>query len=651
MTAYKDIPSRPVNRKNDCSLVAVISVLLIISIYIVYGQTRRFEFVSLDTPYYVYANPKVQSGLNWDSIKWSFTSTEFSNWHPVTWLSHILDIELFGLEPGAHHRTSVLIHITNTVLLFIFLYLATGYVWRCALVAAFFALHPLHVESVAWVAERKDVLCGFFFCASLLAYRQYILEHRVTWYLVTVLFFILGFMSKPMIVTLPFLLLVLDYWPFNRVRFGPARANGISTDRTRPRYRIFLEKVPLICLSAGMCILILKIQKSSGAVTGLDALSFGARGSNALLSYVAYLKSMFWPLNLCVYYPLKEGAAKITVATALVLIIVISALSVKYRNRYSWLMSGWLWYAGMLVPVIGIVQVGAQARADRYTYLPLIGIFIIVAWLMAKVAEKSTVRKRFVAVFSIAALLVLATLAHRQIGYWENSTKLYQRALRVTAENGFAHYNFAVELSKQNRIEASVSHLEAALKIDPTDAMAHNMLGLNRVKAGEPDRAISHFVNAIQLDESYTDACINLAGVYKKLGALDNAIKVYELSLSKNPDCPELYNNLATALISKGEMQKAIEHFKYALEIDPDNSPAQRNLKLAQRIETGVKEICLVDLEAGGTDKRPANAVEDRIERMRDLFARFKIPISQENLEKLARKWNSIPNDRGKNVP
>ena len=365
--------------------VPCICLTLALATLISYSQVLNHDFIDFDDDMYVTRNENVQKGLTWQNIKWAFTTNQAYNWHPLTWLSHMLDCQLFGLKPAGHHFTSVLFHIANTLLLFLVFKSMTGNLWRSAFVAALFALHPLHVESVAWIAERKDVLSTLFWLLTMAAYVRYVRKPGPKWYLLTILAFAMGLMAKPMLVTLPFILLLLDYWPLARFQFG----QNIKDTEWKILYRLFVEKIPLFIITIITSVITFIVPKGSGAVPGLKELSLMPRLTNALISYVKYIEKMFWPSRLAVFYPRAVDAIPTwQILAALLLLLIISGLAVWLARSRKYLLVGWLWYLGILVPVIGLVQVGDQAMADRYTYVSLIGLFIIVVWGLNDLLEK-----------------------------------------------------------------------------------------------------------------------------------------------------------------------------------------------------------------------------------------------------------------------
>jgi len=612
-----------------------ICLFIAITTYIVYYKVVDYPFISLDTPAYVYENSRVTSGMSWENVRWAFTSAEVSNWHPVTWLSHLLDVEAFGLHAGAHHHTNLIFHIVNSILLYLFLVAATGHIWRCCLVSLLFALHPLHVESVAWVAERKDLLCGLFFFLTLLAYRAYVGGGGLKWYLATIGSFVFGLLSKPMIVTLPFLLLVLDYWPFRRYR-GTARAIAGKTKRLNPPASfVVLEKLPLVLLSMGMSMLVVKIQQSSGALADVSVLSVSDRLANAAMAYMLYLRDTFWPLSLGVYYPLDNHLPGAAVTIATLGFVLITTLVICYRQRFAWALSGWLWFTGMLVPVIGIVHVGAQARADRYTYLPSIGIFIILAWLLAGLAARTRAGKNFSVALVLAVLLAMVPITVRQIGYWQGSETLYRRTLEVTGNNSVISYNLGLTLYSAKKFRAAITQFSTRLADMPTDARAHYMNGLSYVKIGATDRALFHFRQAVMLPDTPIDAYLKLAALYKQKGDLNAAIDVYQRAIDKNPADPRLHNNLGTGLVYRCELHRAKNHFEIALRQEPNSNRALNNLRLVEQIDSEIQKEMRVYANALSGPTVPQDAKQVLFRKIKQVFTKYRVPVSDQHIDKM----------------
>ena len=441
-----------------------------------YAPVRHHEFVNFDDSQYVSQNPEVTGGLNGRAVSWALTTGHAGNWHPLTWLSHLLDVELFGLDPGRHHLTSVALHLANTLLLFGLLFRMTGALFRSAFVAALFALHPLHVESVAWIAERKDVLSALFFLLTLSAHLAYVRRPGWSRYVLVVVLFALGLMAKPMLVTLPFVLLLLDFWPLGR-------AAAPSAWR-----RLIVEKLPLLALAIASSLVTLLVQQRAGAIKGLDLLPLSRRLATAVLACVWYAAKVVWPTHLAALYPYPAPVPSWQALGALAVLAAVSLIVLRAAPRQPYLPVGWFWFIGTLVPVLGLVQVGSQPWADRYTYIPVIGLFIVVAW--GAVDLLAGWRHRHVLLAGAAALVLVACAiaARRQVGYWRSSVVLWEHALEVTTANHRAESNLAHALAGQRRLEEAVAHYSAALRIKPDFAEAHNNLGLALAEQGQGTR-------------------------------------------------------------------------------------------------------------------------------------------------------------------
>ena len=538
----------------------------------VYWQVHRHEFVTYDDPKYVTENKQVQAGISWEGVKWAFTAKDASNWHPVTWLSHMLDCELFGLNAGRHHIVNLLFHIANTLLLFFVFYRMTGGYWQCVFVAGLFALHPLHVESAAWAAERKDVLSTFFWLLTILAYVRYAERTSIPRYVLVVVFFVLGLMAKPMLVTLPLVLLLLDYWPLERI-------GGDKKFRKAAFVGLVIEKIPLLVLAGASSVVTLFAQQKM--VVSLRGLGIYTRAANAFVSYLVYIWKMIWPMQLGVFYPHSKTVAVWQGAGAGLVLAAVTAAAIWYGRRYRYLLAGWLWYIVTLIPVIGIVQVGIQRYADRYTYVPLTGLFIIIAWGMPELLGQWRY-KRIVLSFSGAIVLsVLAVCTWFQVGYWRNSVSLYEHAIAVTEGNYLAHNNLGVVLKGQGRIDEAIEHWQEALRIFPRYRDAIINLGGALADKGRYDEAIRYYKDFLKRNEGDCRLYNNLANAFTAKGEVDEAIKCYRKALEFDKNAWEVHYNLGTALIEKGRTAEAIVHFKEAVRIYPQFSQGQASLKQA----------------------------------------------------------------------
>ncbi|MFA5181883.1 MAG: tetratricopeptide repeat protein [Syntrophales bacterium] len=587
--------------------ILLICLCLALLTFVVYGQVKDHAFVDFDDYEYITENPHVRSGLNIDNIVWAFTSYHSNNWHPLTWISHMADVQLFGLNPAGHHLVNVFFHILNSILLLLLLRRMTGALWPSAFVASLFALHPLHVESVAWAAERKDVLSTFFWLLTTWMYVRYTETPDWKRYSLIVLFFTLGLMSKQMLVTLPFALLLLDYWPLGRIagNGGQRRDTGKSrpeaAGRQTPISRLILEKIPLFALAMIAAIIVFIVQRQSGVLYSLTPFPFQIRLENALVSYVGYIGKMLWPAGLAVFYPHPlHGLALWKVLGAAGLLIAVSAGTIWKGRRYPYLITGWFWYLGTLVPVIGLVQVGVQAMADRYTYIPLIGLFIIVAWggrdlvlflvrqqiagtkyaqpastasspgkpekagkpgkalhLSRKDVSPSPISAlsrtellipvRIIFVSAVAVLIILSFLTWKQVGYWRDNVTLYAHAVRVVPDNYWAYNNLGAALASRGQIDTAMTWFAESLKIMPY----------------------------------YPGANQNMAAALYTQGRYLEAIPLLERALKLQPRNPELHITLGAVLLKMHRNAEAAAHFREALNLRPGDSNAAAGLKEA----------------------------------------------------------------------
>jgi len=570
-----------VNAKIDFRIVILVSLCLIVAIIIAYVQVINFDFVGYDDQEYVTENSHVKKGLTVEGLKWAFTSFHSANWHPITWLSHMLDCELYGLNPMGHHWTNLQFHIANTLLLFFILFKMTGALWRSAFVAALFALHPLHVESVAWVSERKDVLSAFFGLLSIAAYCRYVENPRIINYLLIVLLLGLGLMAKPMLVTLPFVLLLLDFWPLKRFQLNNDRmlqADTVTFFGFQGFLRLFLEKIPLFILVVFSCILTFLAQKNYGAVQALEALPLINRITNALISYSSYVLKTIWPSSLAVFYPHPGNSLPAwQIVGAALLIAVAIFLSIRTSKKYPYMAVGLFWYLGTLVPVIGLVQVGDQAMADRYTYLPLIGLFIIIAWGASDLTFKWHYRKIFLWVSWVIIFSVLTVCTFFQAGHWKNGITLFENAIKVTENNYKAQNNLGAAFSPVD-LDKAIVHFKEALKIKPDYATALHNLGIALSDKGNYDEAVLYFNKALKINPQLTDARNNLANILFLQGKFDEAVSLYNKALKINPEHADAHYNLAYVMSSQGKLDEAVLHYKEAIRINPEYAKAHYQL-------------------------------------------------------------------------
>ena len=476
----------------------LVCLFLFISTLIVYWQVREFHFVNFDDDKYVYHNRHVQEGFTLESVTWAFTTVHAMNWHPVTWLTHMLDCRIYGNNPGGHHYTNLLFHIANTLLLFLVFRKMTGDLWQSAFVAALFALHPIHVESVAWVSERKDVLSTFFWMLTMWSYIRYVEHPFVRRYLLVVLLLALGLMSKPMVVTLPFVLLLLDFYPLDRFKLQPSN-NSNSLQRSN-FFHLILEKVPLFVLVTMSSVITFYAQKMGGAVRSLQMYPIKVRIANALVSYIKYIEKMIYPSHLAVLYPHPVMIPWWKIIGASFILVSVSFLAIRIVKQSPYFAMGWMWYLGTLVPVIGLVQVGRQSMADRYTYVPLIGIFIIIAWGVPELVAKWRHKKLWLTVSATIYVTILMSMTWKQVGYWKNSMTLFKHTLEITSNNYVPYNNLGNALDEQGSTEEAIEHYLQALRIKPDFWLAHYNLAVDLIRKGDIDEAIDHFRKALQIN-------------------------------------------------------------------------------------------------------------------------------------------------------
>lgn len=583
---------------------AIISVLLAIIVWVAFSHALRNGFVDYDDPDYVSDNPKITNGLTLHGIQWAFTHVHASNWHPLTTISHMLDCQFYGLQPWGHHLTNILLHTAAAILLFLALRSMTGAVWPSAFVAAVFAVHPLRVESVAWVSERKDVLSGVFFMLILWAYAGHVRSTRVlSWMFVSVvILFAFGLMCKPTLVTLPFILLLLDYWPLNRGQrsYPNGQRNHIEKFRYGTWSSLVVEKLPLFVLSAGSCVATLMAQQQALHASLKPRLE--ERIINGLVSYCSYLGQTIWPVHLAVLYPYPESNSNLPYAiVALLFLLIVSVVFFLWRTKYPFLLVGWLWYLGMLVPMIGIIQVGSQARADRYTYLPQIGLYVLVAWAAMEFSRPWPRRREILSVAALLLITALITRSYLQTLCWESSETLWKHAIACTSDNYIAHNNLAFALLQSRRFDEAAAECRQSLKINANFAAAHNNLGLALIQS-EPsgngirrqnetvDQAIAHYRTALQIQPDFKQAENNLGNALMQKGQVDEAIAQFRKALETDPFFAAAELSLANAFLKKGEVHEAIASYQTTLKIDPDYADAEYGLGNAFVAEGNYRE-------------------------------------------------------------
>jgi protein O-mannosyl-transferase len=563
------------NRKAGTTVAVCAGLVAMVAL--IFGQTIFYGFVNYDDSGYVYENPKIIAGLSLSGLGWAFSHFHSTNWHPLTTISHMADCQAYGLYAGGHHFTNLLFHAAAAVSLFLVLRGMTGATWRSAFVAAFFAVHPLHVESVAWISERKDVLSALFFVLTLGAYICYVHSCSVSRYLLVALLLALGLMAKPMLVTTPFVLLLVDYWPLGRF-------NG------RPKaWSLFLEKIPLLVLSAASCVTTFFAQK--GVIIPAEQFPISSRIGNAFVSYLVYIRQMFWPARLSPLYPFPEDRLPLwLIALALLLVAFAGVLAIWWRKERPYIFTGWFWYFGMLVPVIGIVQVGIQSHADRYTYLPEIGLYVVVAWGMSDLAKRLRI-ERLMTMLAGATIILLAIVSWSQAKCWRNGETLWTQALAATERNDVAHYGLGDVFARHGQIDKSISEFRAALNIRPQSPYSQDYLGLALLKKGQIDEAIGHFQTALGLMPNHPTARFDLANALFQKGDVDDAIERYQEGLAQKsdrispgfvqPDYGAAHYGLGNCYIQRGQLQRAVKEYQEALRFWPHSPQVHNNLAFA----------------------------------------------------------------------
>ena len=538
----------------------LIALLLALATLLVYLPAGTHPFVNYDDDDYITNNPPVKQGLTWAGLRWALTTWHASNWHPLTWVSHMADCSLFGLNAGAHHFVSVLLHAANAALLFLLLFRLTAALWPCAFIAALFAWHPLHVESVAWVAERKDVLSTFFALLSLLSYTRYAKEscRRSFWF--AVLFLALGLMAKPMLVTLPFILLLLDHWPLRRTGSESPAA-------------LLREKIPFFLLAAAACVVTFLAQHHGAAVATLEKVSLAYRLENLPVAYAGYLSKIFWPANLSILYPLPKTISGLSVAAALAVLILISAGVWRARKDSPYGIIGWLWFLGMLVPVIGLVQVGDQALADRYTYFSATGIFLAVTFGAAALARRFHVPGALLTAVAAGILAACLALTAHQLRYWRDAETLFRHAIAVTGENETAQLNLGAALQSKGDWRDALTHYREALRLNARSYEASSNIGKILYEQGQPAAALEYCVQAVQINPGRAALHNNLALVLAELGRFDEAIQECTLAIQLDPRYASPRFQIGKLLLKKGLGTDSIANLKEALTIEPDNYP------------------------------------------------------------------------------
>ena len=563
----------------------VLCLLLVVITLGVYNQVNHHPFVNYDDDRYVTENPHVRAGLTWQTFTWALTATEQANWHPLTWMSHALDCQLFRLNPAGHHLTNLLLHALNVVLLFLLLVWGTGRTGPALFVAALFALHPINVESVAWVAERKNMLSTLFFLLALGAYGWYTLKPDWRRYLAVTTMFVLGLMSKPMVITLPCVLLLLDYWPLNRI-VGWSAPGSVLRIKPAAFSRLVLEKIPLLALSAASAVLTMQAQQRGGAMRSTVQFPLGVRIENAIVAYAMYLWKMVWPARLAPLYPHPgDSLGTWQVGVSSLVLCVITAACWRFRAK-GYPLAGWFWFLGMLVPVIGLIQVGDQAMADRYAYLPLIGVFAILAFGLADLRAQGRVATAVPLIFAACVLVALAAVTYRQIDYWSSNYDLWSHTLAVTDKNFIAQDNLGGALVLLDRAEEAYPHFQLAVEINPRDPMSHTNLGVYLQEHGRLQEAVEQYETTIRLTSDaglLANTYANLGSAYRDLGQDGKAVESYDDAVRLNPGQFNAYLGRAVLLEREGKIDDAISQYSRSTALHPT---VEGYLRLGHALQT-----------------------------------------------------------------
>jgi len=608
---------------------AGVFLFLLLAIFTIYGQVSDFNFITLDDDVFVTKNERVLHGITGDNIKWAFGfQDQETYWHPLTWLSHMLDVEFYGTDAGLHHVTNVILHLCNAFLLYLFLVQSTGAFWRSCLVAVIFAIHPLNVESVAWISERKNTLSTFFCFLTLLCYVRYAKKPRYFGWFLTLSVFTAGLLAKPMLITLPCVLFLLDYWPLGRFRLKKSIKKGDGKLPAFPNCQIqktrflIVEKIPFFLFALAAAYL---TQHSFAKITmniSLQTVPLSIRLSNAVVSYLKYAGKMLYPINLAVFYPLPDSVSLWATAGAFIWLVCLSVLIVYKSPRHPYLFTGWFWYLGTLVPVLGVVQAGLwPAMADRWAYIPMVGLLIVIVWGIADLFEQRKIRLPVVIILAGFAIITLTGISKKQASYWQNSVKLFRHALDVGVRHPVIHLNLGAGYAAMNRPQEAIEQYLLALndykykqQNNPLLKKLYSYLGIEMARINKPQESIGYFLKALSITPDYADyinigrifseqkmlpqaanaykealklrpqsvaALNNLGLIYTEQKQFSSAIAVFKQAIDQNKYYIKSYNNLGLALCSQGEADKAIEEFRQALAIDPDYQKAKINLRLA----------------------------------------------------------------------
>jgi Flp pilus assembly protein TadD len=567
--------------KKQCAISFVIVILIVLA-FASYWRVQHYNFLAYDDQLYVTENYQIQSGINWKLVIDSFEDTRTGHWHPLTMLSHALDWQIYGGNAGGHHRTNIIIHVINTILLFFLLNIMTGAIWKSALVAALFTIHPINVESVAWIAERKNVLSTFFWILTMLFYVWYARQPSWKRYLPVFFCFAMGLMSKPMLVTLPFALLLIDYWPLDRTTLRNKHNKNTTPFLYRKEKIFFLiaEKVPMFCLTVASMIMTVYVAQSARAIYRYDTMSLSKSFGNILVSYSVYIKKLFWPVDLSVFYP-YGSLLWWHVLLASILLVTISILSFKQIRKYPYLFVGWFWYLGTLIPVIGLVRVGSQSMADRYAYVPFIGLFVIIAWLIPDILSNLRQSKAFTFLIFITLITIFTALTIFRIEVWKDTKALFEAALKVNPDNFIALNVLGSQELYNGNLEKALNYYQASIRISPKYPRTYCHAGNVYFKLGKFEEARNYYEKAIAIDEDYANAHYNLGVLNLATNRYQEAIVNFNKALAIQSHEFKSHLNLGIALLQTGDVRDAIIHFERALELNPGSLEARKGLRIS----------------------------------------------------------------------
>jgi tetratricopeptide (TPR) repeat protein len=556
--------------------ITCICLVLVAIVLAVYTQVVNHQFLNIDDDVYVTLNPHVINGITGKNIIWAFTSFDAGNWHPITWLSHMADVQLYGLNPSGHHLTNVVIHTASSLLLLLLLFRLTDSLWQSSFVAALFALHPLHVESVAWIAERKDVLSALFWFLTLLIYSEYVAKRKPVLFMLTLFSFTLGLMAKPMLVTLPIIMLLMDFWPLDRYRSDENKQCGQQLFGNI--IILVKEKIPFFVCSLFSCVMTIYSQQQAGAVSFFSEIPFWIRFENALTAYVKYIVKTFWPVGLGVYYPFHLYIPLWQAISSFLVLLIFSVVVILARRRYPFFLVGWFWFLVSLLPVIGLIQVGGQSMADRYSYIPLIGLFIMLAWGVPEISKGIKYREFILALPACLVIFAITVLTWQQIGYWRDSISLYKHTLQFTDNSYLVNNNLGRALAEKGDIDAAILEYQKVLRIFPNDPVTLINLGDAYAKQGNLEAAIQAYQDALRKRPDNTDALNGLGIIFSRIKDHDASIEEFRKALRIKPNDSIIHYNLGIAFAAKGNTNAAIQEYQEALRINPVYSDAHYNL-------------------------------------------------------------------------